>query len=94
VVFLRPCYSLSRWPRRRRRARSLVDAADYYKAHPDIGAETLSHHIEIPPEVLKQIPIPPVTPTVDASQIRYWVDIMRQQKMLSKPMDPSAVLLP
>lgn len=73
---------------------ALADAADYYRAHPDIGPETLSHYIKIPPAVLKTIPIPPVTPTVDASQIRYWVDIMRQQKMLSKAIDPASVLLP
>jgi NitT/TauT family transport system substrate-binding protein len=71
----------------------IADAAAYYKAHPDIGPETLSHYIKIPLPVLKTIPIPPVTATVDASQIGYWVEIMRQQKLLSKPIDPASVLL-
>ena len=35
-----------------------------------------------------------MTATVDASQIRYWVDIMRQQKMLTRATDPASVLLP
>jgi hypothetical protein len=34
------------------------------------------------------------TATVDASQIRYWVDIMRQQKMLTKAIDPASVMVP
>ena len=72
----------------------LADAADYYKAHPEIGPETLSHYIKLPPEALKNIPIPPATATVDASQIRYWVDIMRQQKMLTKAIDPATVMVP
>jgi NitT/TauT family transport system substrate-binding protein len=72
----------------------LADAAEYYKAHPETGPETLSHYIKIPPEVLKNIPIPPATATVDASQIRYWVDIMRQQKMLTKAIDPATVMVP
>lgn len=73
---------------------ALADAAEYYKAHPETGPETLSHYIKIPPEVLKNIPIPPATATVDASQIRYWVDIMRQQKMLTKAIDPASVMVP
>ena len=72
----------------------LADAADYYKAHPEIGPEALSHYIKLPPEVLKNVPIPPATATVDASQIRYWVDIMRQQKMLTKAIDPATVMVP
>jgi len=72
----------------------LADAAEYYKAHPETGSETLSHYIKLPPEVLKNIPIPPMTAAVDASQIRYWVDIMRQQKMLTKAIDPASVMVP
>jgi len=70
----------------------IADALDYYKAHPESGPETLAHYIKIPPEVLKTIPIPPMTATVDASQIGYWVDIMRQQKILTKAVDPATVL--
>lgn len=72
----------------------LADAADYYEAHPEIGSETLSYYIKLPPEVLRNIPIPPAIATVDASQIRYWVDIMRQQKMLTKAVDPATVMAP
>ena len=72
----------------------LADAAEYYKAHPGIGPETLSHYIKLPPEALKNVPIPPATATADASQIRYWVDIMRQQKMLTKAIDPASVMVP
>jgi NitT/TauT family transport system substrate-binding protein len=72
----------------------LADALDYYKAHPESGSETLSHYIKIPPEALKTIPIPPVTASVDASQIRYWVDIMREQNILTKRIDPATVLVP
>jgi NitT/TauT family transport system substrate-binding protein len=72
----------------------LADAVAYYKAHPEIGPETLSHYIKLPPEALKNVPIPPATATVDASQIRYWVDIMREQKMLTKAIDPASVILP
>ena len=72
----------------------LSDAAEYYKAHPETAPETLSHYIKLPPEVLKHIPVPPATATVDASQIRYWVDIMRQQKMLTKAIDPATVIVP
>ena len=64
------------------------------KAHPEFGPETLSHYITLPPEVLKNIPIPPAIAAVDASQIRYWVDIMRQQNMLTKPIDPATVMVP
>jgi NitT/TauT family transport system substrate-binding protein len=72
----------------------LADAAGYYKAHPETGPEALSHYIKLPPEALKNVPIPPATATVDASQIRYWVDIMRQQKMLTKAIDPASVMVP
>ena len=72
----------------------LADAAEYYKAHPEIGPETLSHYIKLPPEALKNVPIPPATVTVDASQIRYWVDIMRRQKTLTKAIDPASVMVP
>jgi NitT/TauT family transport system substrate-binding protein len=72
----------------------LADAADYYQAHPETGPEALSHYIKLPPEVLKNIPIPPAVASVDASQIRYWVDIMREQKMLTKPVDPVTVMVP
>jgi NitT/TauT family transport system substrate-binding protein len=72
----------------------LAGAADYYKAHPETGPEALSHYIKLPPEVLKNIPIPPAVASVDASHIRYWVDIMREQKMLTKPVDPVTVMVP
>jgi NitT/TauT family transport system substrate-binding protein len=72
----------------------LADAAEYYKARPEIGPEALAHYIKLPPEVLKNVSIPPATATVDASQIHYWVDIMRQQKMLTKAIDPATVMVP
>ena len=72
----------------------LADALKLYRADPEKGEKALEHYITLPPDVLKAMPKPPMVDDVKPEHIKFWVDMMVQQKLLSHPTDPASVLVP
>ncbi len=72
----------------------LADALALYKANPEKSEAALAHYIKLPPDVLKAMPKPPMVDDVKPEHVKFWVDMMMQQKLLSHPIDPATVLAP
>jgi NitT/TauT family transport system substrate-binding protein len=73
---------------------AMADAMAYHVAHPDQDEATLEHYLPVPPAVLKTIPRSTYINGVTASQVSYWSKLMSAQKLINKPADPKAVLVP
>ena len=72
----------------------LADALVTYHQHPEKGDAALVHYIPMPPDVLRAMPKPPMVDDVKLEHVKFWVDMMVQQKLLSRPIDPASVLAP
>jgi NitT/TauT family transport system substrate-binding protein len=73
---------------------AMTDALAYHDAHPDQDEATLEHYLPVPPAVLKTIPRSTYINEVGAAQVDYWSAMMTNQKLIAKPADPKAVLVP
>jgi NitT/TauT family transport system substrate-binding protein len=73
---------------------AMADALAYHDAHPDQDEATLEHYLPVPPAVLKTIPRSTYINEVGAAQVDYWSAMMTNQKLIAKPADPKAVLVP
>ena len=73
---------------------ALSDAMAYHRAHPGEDEATLEHYLPVPPAVLKTIPRSTYVNDVGAAQVDYWSAMMTGQKLIAKPADPKAVLVP
>ncbi|HLI20591.1 MAG TPA: ABC transporter substrate-binding protein [Stellaceae bacterium] len=73
---------------------AMADALAYHDAHPDEDDATLAKYLPVPPAILKTIPRSPYINGVSASQVTYWSGLMTAQKLIAKPADPKAVLVP
>ena len=73
---------------------ALADAMAYHEAHPDQDEPTLEHYLPVPPAVLKTIPRSTYINDVGSTQVNYWSAMMTNQKLIAKPADPKAVLVP
>ena len=72
---------------------AIAEGIAWNAAHPQDADETLSHFLPLPREVLKMIPKPPYTATVTPAQVRFWIDLLAAQKLVSGSIDPNSVLV-
>lgn len=73
---------------------ALADSMAYHKAHPDRDEPTLEKYLPVPPAVLKTIPPSVYINDIGASQVTYWSGMMTDQKLIAKPADAKAELVP
>ncbi len=74
---------------------SLQEAIDYMKDHQDEARTILGKYLRVPPEVLAATTVPTLSVGLKPEQLKWWVDVMLQQKMLQKDIDPKkAVFTP
>lgn len=73
---------------------ALADALAYHDAHPDQDEAILEHYLPVPPAILKTIPRSKYVNDIGAAQVTYWSGLMSAQKLIAKPADPKAVLVP
>ena len=66
----------------------------YYHEHPQDIDTILANHLQLPPEVLKNIPRPPLRVEITPKQVAFWIDIMRSQHLVSGPLDAAAMVFP
>jgi NitT/TauT family transport system substrate-binding protein len=72
---------------------AVAEGLAWHLAHPEAAPETLSRYLKLPPEIAKTLPLPHYITAVSATQIKFWADIMTEEKLLTRPFDPESVLL-
>ena len=73
---------------------SITEAVADAQANPAAARASLANYIKLPPEALASLPQPTMTPVVTTEQVGWWVDQMRAQGFLQKPIDPAKTIYP
>jgi NitT/TauT family transport system substrate-binding protein len=72
---------------------ALKDASEYIKAgHPDEVNAAIAKYTHLPVKIVAAVPLPNMPVDVSAAQIKYWIDLMKEQHALKGNPDPQAVL--
>jgi len=72
--------------------RGLGEGIIYARAHPEIADETLSRYLKLPIEAVRQATKPPLLDNITPAQIEFWIDLMRAQKLITRPLDSNSLI--
>lgn len=64
----------------------------YHQAHPEAATASLAKYMNVTPEIAKTLPMPPFITDVKPEQVKFWIDLMTEQKVITAPVDPNSVL--
>jgi NitT/TauT family transport system substrate-binding protein len=73
---------------------SLAEAIDAIRADPPEAGRVISRVLKMPPEVVALLTLPNYVTTTAPSSLDYWVGLMRQQNLISRPLDAAATIWP
>ena len=72
---------------------ALEEAKAFIASNPDKAREDIGKTLKLPPAAVAGIAIPAVDTTVTREQLGFWINVMKQQNMLSGEIDPAKLLL-
>ena len=72
--------------------RGLREGIVYARAHPEIADETLSRYLKLPIEAVRQSTKQPLLDNITPAQIAFWIDLMRAQKLIARPLDSTGLI--
>ena len=72
---------------------ALEEAKAFIASNPDKAREDIGKTLKLPPAAVAGISIPAVDTTVTREQLSFWINVMKQQNMLSREIDPAKLLL-
>lgn len=74
---------------------ALEEGLAYYLASSDESKAIIPRYLPLPPEILAAIHRPPLRLKIDNSQMSFWLDLMKRQKLLAKASsDPASYIIP
>lgn len=71
---------------------ALAEGLAYHQAHPEAAAASLAKYMNLPPEIAAHLPLPHYITDATPAQMQFWIDLMKEQKMLNQPVDAAALL--
>ncbi|HLI20511.1 MAG TPA: ABC transporter substrate-binding protein [Stellaceae bacterium] len=71
---------------------ALKEGLAYHQAHPEAAAASLARYMNLPIEIAQHLPLPRYVIDATPAQIQFWIDLMKEQKMLNQPVDAAALL--
>jgi NitT/TauT family transport system substrate-binding protein len=69
-----------------------ADGLAWHKSHPEAAPASLAKYMNVTPEIAKNLPLPRFITDVKPEQVKFWIDLMTEQKILKEPFDPGAAL--
>jgi len=72
---------------------ALAEGLAYHRAHPEAAAASLAHYMNLPPEIAAHLPLPHYITDATPAQVQFWIDLMKEQKMLNQPVDAASLLV-
>jgi NitT/TauT family transport system substrate-binding protein len=66
---------------------ALRDGIAYARAHPEVTDDTLSRYLKLPIEAVRQAAKPRLLDEITPARIGFWIDLMREQGLLSRPLN-------
>ena len=70
-----------------------IEGLAYHKEHPDAAVASLAKYMNVTPEIAKTLPLPRFITDVKPEQVKFWIDLMTEQKIITTPLDPKSVLV-
>jgi NitT/TauT family transport system substrate-binding protein len=72
---------------------AMTEAATFIKTHADDTRQSVAKYAKLPPEVVKVMPIPNFTVAISPQQIQFWIDLLKEEKLLSGNPAATSVLV-
>jgi NitT/TauT family transport system substrate-binding protein len=72
---------------------AIVDGARFAKAQPDKTREDVNIYAKLPPQIMKTIEIAEQVPDLEPDQLAWWSAVMKRQKMLTKDVHVTNLLV-
>ena len=72
---------------------AIEDAKVFIAANPDKAREDVGKTLKLPAAAIATLATPVVDTKVSVPQLTFWIDIMKQQDMLSRAIDPAKLIL-
>jgi NitT/TauT family transport system substrate-binding protein len=73
---------------------ALVEAVAFSKSDPEATRESIAKYTRLPPAVVATLPIPNLTARIQPSDLRFWIDVMKERGMLTGSPDPAKLVVP
>jgi NitT/TauT family transport system substrate-binding protein len=71
---------------------SIDEAAAFIAANPDKARQDVGKVLKVPPPAIANLILPAVDTKVTKEQLAFWIDVMKKQNMLSRPIDPAKLI--
>jgi len=71
---------------------AMQEAVDYGKTHTEDLYAAIAKYTKLPTQVVSSLPPPNLTVDVSPEQIKFWIDLMKEQNALKGNPDPKSVL--
>jgi NitT/TauT family transport system substrate-binding protein len=71
---------------------AIAEGVAFALANPARAREHLGKYIRLPPEILATLQMPNLHPTLTVDNMRFWIEVMREQEMLRTQIDPARLL--
>src|SRR6201999_3840958 len=62
----------------------------YHQAHPEAATASLAKYMNVTPEIAKTLLMPQYITDVKPEQVKFWIDLMTEQKVITTPLDPNS----
>lgn len=73
---------------------AILEANAFIAANPDAARESLVRYTKLPPAVIAALPLTRVGDRVTPQQIQFWIDVCREQDLLTGRLDPAKLVVP
>lgn len=73
---------------------ALVEAVAFSKSNPEATRESIAKYTRLPPAVVATLPIPNLAARIQPSDLRFWIDVMKERGMLTGSPDPAKLVVP
>jgi NitT/TauT family transport system substrate-binding protein len=73
---------------------AINEAAAFIAANPDKARQDIGKVLKLPPPAISNLILPAVDTKVTKEQLTFWIDVMKQQNMLTREIDPAKLIYP
>ena len=73
---------------------ALAEAVAFSKTNEAATRDSIARYTKLPPTVVASLPIPNLVAKIDARDLEFWVDVMKERGMLTRTPDVSKSVLP
>jgi ABC-type nitrate/sulfonate/bicarbonate transport system substrate-binding protein len=70
----------------------MKEAVEFSKGHPDEMYAAMAKYTKLPQQVVSSIPVPVLQVDVSTQQIKFWIDLLKEQGGIKGSPDPEKIL--